>query len=335
MLLADLARGSFVTNDKPQQIVNSDYNWQNDRLKYQENQIGEMSSWIRTNKEALHERTIPEQNCDITTFSDMQNCAYDRIKEHSRQPSPKDPLLLIIIRRVGTGKSYLINAIKSLLQHSCAVTATTGKAAFSIHGCTIHSLLKLPVGTKGNKDFTGQSLVRLQNTLKNISYIIIDEYSMLGQKIFAWVDKRCRQATGLTDQLFGGKSIILVGDPAQLPPVADKLPYHSKPSSASQQQGHLAYFMLNTVVKLTTNQRVKGSTPEQTRFRELLNRLRTGDCTQDDWRLLLARQPSIAGNMKNNEEVTKYNFEKLSALEQPITRINARHSTEVAKKKQS
>ena len=195
--------------------------------------------------------------------------------------------MLIIIGAGGTGKSYLINAIKSLLQHSCAVTATTGKAAFNIHmyviyGCTIHSLLKLPVGVKGNKDLTGQNLVKLQNTLKNISYIIIDEYSMQGQKMFAWVDKRCRQATGLTNQLFGGKSIILVGDPAQLPPVGDKPLYHSKPSSSLQQQGHLAYFMFNTVVKLTTNQRVKGSTPEQIRFRELLNRLRTGDCTQDD-----------------------------------------------------
>ena len=80
MLLADLMPGSFVTNEEPQQIVNSDYNWQNDRLKYQKNQIREMSSWIRTNKEALRERTIPEQNCNITTFSYMQNCAYDRIK---------------------------------------------------------------------------------------------------------------------------------------------------------------------------------------------------------------------------------------------------------------
>ena len=136
------------------------------------------------------------------------------------------------------------------------MTATTGKAAFNIHGCTIHSLLKLPVGAKGNKDFTGQSLVRLQNTLKEISYIIIDEYYMLSQKMFAWVDKRCRQATGLTDGLFGGKSILLVGDPAQLPPAPDKPLYHSKPTNALQEQGHLGYLMFSTVIKLTLNQRV-------------------------------------------------------------------------------
>lgn len=176
-------------------------------------------------------------------------------------------------RRWWYRKKYLINAIKNLLQHSCAVTATTGKASYSIHGCPIHSLLKLPVGPKGNKDLSGQSLVRLQDALRNIDYIITDEYSMLGQKTLAWVDKRCRQATGLTDKLFGGKSIMFVGDPGQLPLVADKPLYHSKPSSALQGQGHLAYFMFTTVVKLILNHRVQGPNPEQIRLRDLLSRL--------------------------------------------------------------
>ena len=66
-------------------------------------------------------------------------------------PFPKHPLLLIIIGGGGTGKSYLTNAIKTLLKQSCAVTTTTGKAAFSVNGCVIHSLLKLPVGAKATK----------------------------------------------------------------------------------------------------------------------------------------------------------------------------------------
>ena len=45
----------------------------------------------------------------MSTFGDMQECAYDIIKGHSEQPYPKDPLLLIIIGGGGTGKSYLIN----------------------------------------------------------------------------------------------------------------------------------------------------------------------------------------------------------------------------------
>lgn len=82
---------------------------------------------------------------------------------------------------------------------------------------------------------------------------------MLGQNIIAWVDKKCRQATDLTDQFFSGKSIILVDDPMQLPPVVEKPLNYSKPSSTLQEQGHLACFMFNTVLKLTLNQRVKAS----------------------------------------------------------------------------
>ena len=55
--------------------------------------------------------------------------------------------------------------------------------------------------------------------------------------------------------------------------------------------------MFDTVVKLTLNQRLKGSSPEQSKFRYLLNRLPTGDCTQNDWTLLLTRQPSIVDNI--------------------------------------
>jgi len=73
------------------------------------------------------------------------------------------------------------------------------------------------------------SLIILQPNLKDINYIIIDEYSMLGQTMFGWIDRRCRQATGKINEVFGGKSIILVGDPCQLPPVADKPLYHSSP----------------------------------------------------------------------------------------------------------
>jgi len=343
MLLADLVPGSFVSNDISQQTLDSNYDWQNDKLKYLDSQIREMSSWIKTNKDKLTANVkVPEKNVDVSTFSDMQKRGYDIIKAHSDRPCPKDPLLLIIIGVGGTGKSYLISAIRNLLQHSCAVAATTGKASYAIHGCTIHSLLKLPIGPKGNKDLSGQSLVRLQNLLQNIDYILIDEYSMLGQKMLAWVDKRCRQATGLTNELFGGKSIILVGDPGQLPPVADKPLYHSKPSCLLQEQGYLAYFMFNTVVKLTINQRVQGCTPEQAQFRDLLERLRTGDCNQDDWNLLLSRQPSMVKDIANfkdavrlfysNDEVANYNFEKLSALNHPIATINAVHSSNIAKK---
>ena len=274
----------------------------------------------------------------------MQANAYNTIRSHSEQASPRDPLLAIVVGVAGTGKSYLISAVRNLLGNSCVVTAITGKAAYNINGCIIHSLiLKLPVGSRNKKEFTvtGNALIRLQNKLKSIKYIIIDEYSMLGQTSFGWTDKRCRQATGLRDELFGGLSIILFGDPVQLPPVGDKPLYHSMPQNSLGHQGYLAYHMFTLVIKLSVNQRVQGVNIEQTQFRDFLMRLRTGDSTEADWHLLLTRQPSRIQNLTEfhdatrlyfqNEDVALFNYNRLTALNQPIARINARHSSSLAK----
>ena len=63
-----------------------------------------------------------------------------------------------------------------------------------------------------------------------LNIFIIDEFSVVGQKMFAWINRRCKQATGNLTIPFGGMSIILVGDIAQLPPVTDQVLYHTKPN---------------------------------------------------------------------------------------------------------
>ena len=302
-----------------------------------------MPSWINSKKQTYIYQPLsnPDDNININTFSNMQALAYNLVKQHFESPRQEPPLLLIINGFAGTGKSYLISALKSLLQQSYTVTATTEKASFNINGKTIHSVLNLPVGPRGNKDLKGQSLIRLQDRLCHIKYILIDEYSMLGQTSLGWIDKRCRQATGQQDEIFGGKSITLVGDPAQLPPVADKPLYHTKPSGPIGEQGHVAYLMFDKVIRLSVNQRVQGSDTTQVAFKQLLMRLRTGDSTEEDWRLLLSHQPSLVANLNEfddaiklfygNDEVAEYNHQQLLKLSRPVACIQARHSSSTAK----
>ena len=66
------------------------------------------------------------------------------IKKHS-EGDRLQPLYMSILGTAGTGKSYLIKALKNMLGNALKVTATTGLAAFNIDGETVHSALSLPV----------------------------------------------------------------------------------------------------------------------------------------------------------------------------------------------
>ena len=124
--------------------------------------------------------------------------------------------------------------------------------------------------------------------------------------------------------------------------MADKPLYHAIPANSIGEQGYLTYQMFDKVVKLNINQRVQGDNPEQIEFRELLLRLRKGDSTVSDWKLLLTRQPTNVDNLTefkgavrffySNEQVANYNYDQLVKLQEPVVQISARHSSVAAKK---
>ena len=185
-----------------------------------------MPTWINNCKQDVNNNNMNNNyaliNCN--TFSSMKNKAYNIVKQHCENRTESlAQILLIVVGVGGTDKSFLINCISCLLRNSCAVTATTGKAAYNIKGVTIRSLLKLPIGSKGRTELTGQTLIHLQTDLADSRYIIIDEYSILGQCTLAWIYRRCRQVTGIKDQNFGELSEILIGDQGQLPQWATSL----------------------------------------------------------------------------------------------------------------
>ncbi|CAB3982200.1 ATP-dependent DNA helicase PIF1 [Paramuricea clavata] len=168
----------------------SQYDWQLDNNFYSCAQIDEVPNWINRNKDVF-ETDLHDQSAgvNISCFTEMQKNAYDIIVSHCENMCRKNSLLMIINGVAGTGKSYLIAAVRQTLKDKCVITATTGKASFNISVVTIHSLLKLPVNYKYQKDLSGQSLAMLQDRLASIEYILIDEYSMLGQKSFGWIDR--------------------------------------------------------------------------------------------------------------------------------------------------
>ena len=189
----------------------------------------------------------------------------------------------------GMGKSYLINCIRTSLQNTSPhgltpilVLAPTGIAAFNIHATTIHATLKIPV--REMKQLQGQTLTTYQEKMKNIKYILIDEMGFIGPKLLLKIDTRLREAIPHRQHIpFGGLSIILIGDFAQLPPVMDKPIYVGQ--SVTQNLWH----KFNIIVTLQTIFRQEGCDPTQIKFRHALQNMRNAEPTEDDWKLLMTR----------------------------------------------
>jgi ATP-dependent DNA helicase PIF1 len=130
------------------------------------------------------------------------------------------------------------------------VVAPTGVVAFNVDGYTIHSLLSLP--TSGEfKDLEGEHLNKLQQSVKGMKYLIIDEMSMLGRKMLGQVDRRLRQVfPHRSDEVLGGCSCLLVGDFGQLPSVLDLPLYATIPSSSLSDIGSNVYHTYDHAIVL-------------------------------------------------------------------------------------
>lgn len=79
------------------------------------------------------------------------------------------------------------------------IMAPTGKSAYNVKGNTIHSALHLPAhqGYRCYKSLTSDALNSLRVKLHiKLKIVFIDEISMVGNQMFAYIDKRLQQIMG-------------------------------------------------------------------------------------------------------------------------------------------
>ena len=168
-------------------------------------------------------------------FDIVYEWARDYVKMKSLNRSRNvEPIHLFVSGSGGTGKSHLIKTIyqavsKTLVYHSenpdkpsVLLLGPTGISAVNIGGTTIHSGLGIKPGPK----FMGLSdsmRASLRNKLSEVKLIMIDEVSMVSNDLFRNINRRLQEIFMCsTEVLFGGISIILIGDFLQLPPVKGK-----------------------------------------------------------------------------------------------------------------
>ena len=159
-------------------------------------------------------------------FNHLRQWAVDKVQGQN----PKQ-FLIFLTGGAGTGKSHIINGFKyeaaRLFARQCdsadditvLLCAFTGTAAFNIGGQTLHSAFSIYGDIKQEKQYKplgDDSLTKLRQKYRHLKVVIIDEISMVGQKMLNFVSERLKQIKQCQAP-FGNISVLAVGDFFQIP----------------------------------------------------------------------------------------------------------------------
>ena len=210
----------------------------------------------------------------------------------------KEQVMCALHGGAGTGKSHVIKAIYQGLHRilnkragqtfdneRVLLAAPTGKAAYNIKGSTIHRIFYIAANQKMDfKPLSWDLLNTARRKFHAVEWILIDEFSMVGNKMLRFIHLRLQEIKG-NNLPFGGLNIICIGDLYQLKPVMQGYIFEQ----LSEEYGSLATNLWTehfVIFEIDEIMRQKGDKE----FAQLLNRLREGQQTKHDIEILKSRQ---------------------------------------------
>lgn len=199
---------------------------------------------------------------------------------------------LFITGKAGTGKTTFVKWIQKEIDKNFLILAPTGIAALNVGGQTMHSFFGFPFEVIGPKTEFEVSLEK-RKTLENTDTIIIDEASMVRADMVDGMDRFLRALTN-SHLPFGGKQVVFVGDLFQLPPVVKMGTADEEMLRALYGNG-TPYFYKSYVLKRINLPKIefqKVYRQQNEPFLSILNRMRVGNNTQEDFEYLNERVSS-------------------------------------------
>jgi hypothetical protein len=259
--------------------------------------------------------TFEYKDYELEDLTDEQQvivlAAIDTVIKFLTNDADYRPMRATIVGCGGTGKSYIINTLISVIRRltKCndviKVAAPSGGAAYNVKGCTLHRGLDIAVDSRVlSKPLSDERQQKLATQLERLLMLVVDERSMLSSEIIAAAERNvrhCIYGQQNTSEYWGGLPVVLIfGDDYQLFPVASngaiqgfskrlglQVPRDSNKSPNEQimeNEGSRIFIddMTDHVFHLTKNFRVKDEV-----FKGILDRLRVGEATDDDAKRLM------------------------------------------------
>ena len=223
----------------------------------------------------------------------------------------------------GTGKSYTLSGLKNILSDSIYFIAPTGKAADNLPFLceTIHSAFLLsPSVNLNNFELDNRKTSILKEKFENIKFLVIEEYSMIGCRLFSTIDTILRKIFD-KDLVFGGISILLCGDIGQLLPVNDIPIWAKREESDSEitERAKYLFSLFSTNYTLTDVMRQQGES--EIEFKRFLSRIRTGCVEMHDYNFIKQKFSSNIESLHlttNNSKKDEINEKRLYDLNEPV-----------------
>lgn len=247
----------------------------------------------------------------------------------------KTDKILFLTGKAGTGKTTFLKYIRRITNKNTVVLAPTGVAAINAGGVTINSFFQIPFGPFIPEDsrlrtYTfGDDKQSIYNTfkynadklqiIKNLDLLIIDEISMVRCDTLDVIDRILKVFRKKLYLPFGGVQVILIGDPFQLPPIAE-----SEQWEILSQFYRTTFFFSSKIIEANKPLYIelkKIYRQNEIEFIDLLNKVRINNLAQDDFKLLNSKyNPNFSHSddyiilATHNRKVNETNLNKLNQL---------------------
>jgi ATP-dependent DNA helicase PIF1 len=231
---------------------------------------------------------------------------------------------LLILGSAGVGKSKLVKEFYKYINRgdkkTMYLTSTTGISAYNLGGITINSFMGIGTG-KESVDVLLRRLrykIGIKNRIKMTDILVIDEISMMSANVFEKLNEIC-QVLRKSKRPFGGIQIILTGDFLQLETVFNEINEIDTDNRLIIESELFKKMFKKNTINLKENFRQKNDN----KYIDILMRLRKGEQTEEDIKILSGRLITKLGKedingvhlVSSNKKAQAINNKKLNEID--------------------